>query len=128
MMSRDRFVYVPLMALGMLLFIGSASASAGPVTDIPDAINDALFGGGNLYGAQALLTAMVMVSVGLLLSMMKLNYVATFIVLFAVLAALTAIGWTDITLLLICALFVVAMFAKRMAEYFGGGQAQDAGD
>lgn len=116
-----RYQYVSLIAIGMLLFIGTAQASAGPVTDIPEAINDALFGGGNLFGAQALLTAIVMVSIGLLLAMLKLNYVATFIVMFCVLGALTAIGWAEVTLLLICALFVVGMFAKKMAEYLGGG-------
>ncbi len=127
-MYRDRMVYVPLLAIGMLLFIGTAQASAGPVTDIPDAVNDALFGGGNEFGAKALLTAIVMVSVGLLLAMLNLNYIATFIVMFAVLGALTAIGWAEVTLMLVCALFVVGMFVKKMVDWATGSSGADTGD
>jgi hypothetical protein len=120
MMYQSKFQYVPLIALGLLLFIGSASASAGPVSDIPDALNDALFGGSNLFAAQAVLTAAIMMSAGLFLAMMKLNMIATFIVLFCVLGGLTAIGWADPTLMLVAAMIAAGLFVKRITDYMTG--------
>lgn len=119
-MSLHRYGNVSLVALGMLLFIGTATASASPVSDIPDAINDSLFGGANLFAAQAVLTAAIMMSAGLLLAMLGLNYISNFIVLFCVLGGLTAVGWADPTLLLIAGLFVVAMFVKKVTTYMTG--------
>ena len=121
-MSQVRYQYVSLIAIGMMLFIGTAQASASPVSDIPDAINDALFGGANLFAAQSILTAMVMCSIGLLLAMLKLDYLSNFIVLFCVLGALTAIGWADPTIMLIAGLFVVGMFVKKVTTYVTGNQ------
>lgn len=117
-----------MIGLGLLLFIGTATASASPVSDIPDAINDTLFGGANLFAAQAILTAAVMMSAGLLLAMLGLNYISNFIVLFCVLGGLTAIGWADPTLMLVAGLFVVAMFVKKVTTYVTGNQGADSGD
>ena len=89
-------------------------------SDIPDAVDEALFGGSNLFAAQAILTAIVLVSVGLMLAVLGLDYIATFVVLFGVLGALTAMGWADPTIILVCGLFVVAMFTKRIVEYISG--------
>ena len=52
--------------------------------------------------------------------MLKLNYIATFIVLFCVLGALTAVGWADPTIMLVAAMIVVALFVKRIVEYMTG--------
>lgn len=120
-MLRHRCEYVPLIALGLLLFIGSASASASPLSDVADGINDSLFGGENLYAAQTILTATVMVSVGMVLAMLKMPTAGLFIVLFCVLGALTAIGWADITFILVAALIAASMFAKTAVDYMSGG-------
>ena len=102
------------------LTIVATGAQASPVNDIPDALNDSLFGGANLFAAQAILTAAIMMSAGLFLAMMKLNYIATFIVLFCVLGALTAVGWADPTIMLVAAMIVIALFVKRVVEYMTG--------
>jgi hypothetical protein len=116
----------PIFLLGILAVIGTASCvSASPVNDIAEGLNDALFGGANLFAAQAILTAIVMLSCGLVLAMLKLNYIATFVVLFSILGALTAMGWANASLLLICGLFVVGMFTKRIVEYMTGGSSTD---
>lgn len=120
-MYRSKLGQVSLIAIGMLLFIGTAQASASPISDVADGLNDAMFGGTNLYAAQTLLTACVMVSVGLFLALFKLPYVGVFIVLFCVLGALTAIGWADITFILVAALIAASMFAKTAVDYMSGG-------
>lgn len=120
-MFGTKITYLGLIAIGTLLFIGSASASASPISDIAEGLNDALFGGTNLYAAQTILTACVMVSVGLFLAVFELPYVGVFIVLFCVLGALTAIGWADITFILVAALIAASMFAKTAVDYMSGG-------
>ena len=115
--------------IGLMGTLGvSSGASATPISDVADGVNDALFGGSNLFAAQAMLTAIVMVSVGLTLAMLRLNFIATFIVLFCVLGALTAMGWADPTLILVAGLFVVAMFVKKVADYWSGRAGADAGE
>lgn len=124
-MYRGKLSNVCLVSLGLLLFIGTATASASPVNDIPEALNDSLFGGANLFAAQAILTAAIMMSAGLFLAMMKLNYIATFIVLFCVLGALTAVGWADPTIMIVASLIVVGMFVKHVVEYMTGNPGAD---
>jgi len=121
MFGNARLSMISLIALFAFVSVAYVAA-ASPVSDIPDALNDGLFGGFNLFAAQAILTAIIMVSVGLFLAMMKLNYIATFIVLFAVLGALTAMGWADPTMMMLAALLVVGLFVKRIAEYMTGSQ------
>ena len=120
--SRTYSLTAILGIAGMLaLFMATATASASPVTDIKDGLNDALFGGDNLYAAGTLLTAAVMVSVGLVLGMMRLPSAGIFIVLFCVLGALTAIGWADVTFILVAGLIAVALFGKTAVNYVSGG-------
>ena len=102
------------------LLAASGMAAASPISDVADSLNDALFGGTNLFAAQAILTAAVMVSVGVMLAVMDMNYLGIFIVLFAVLGALTAIGWADPTLIFVAGLIAGGMFVQRIAEYFTG--------
>jgi hypothetical protein len=128
MYTNRRRLWAWIFGLGFIgLMAASSTASAGPVSDIADGLNDALFGGGNLFAAQALLTAAVMVSVGLALAILGLDTIATFIVLFAVLGALTAIGWADPTMLLLAGLLVAGMFVSKMVGYFTGGGTSGGG-
>lgn len=103
------------------LLAATGTVSAGLTNDVPDALNDVLFGGGNDFAAKAVLTACVLVSIGIFLAMMQLPKEATFIVLLGVIGALTAIGWADPTIILIAALIAVLAFTKRATEYFTGG-------
>ena len=119
MFFRANLSWIGLIAVFALTIVATG-AQASPVNDIPDALNDSLFGGANLFAAQAILTAAIMMSAGLFLAMMKLNYIATFIVLFCVLGALTAVGWADPTIMLVAAMIVIALFVKRVVEYMTG--------
>jgi hypothetical protein len=108
--------------VSVLAFVGVAyGAQASPISDIADGVNDALFGGSNLYAAQTVLTAIVMMSAGLFLAMLKMPPAGIFILLFCVLGALTAIGWADITIILVAGLIAAAMFAKTAVGYMTGG-------
>ena len=103
------------------LVMASSTASASPIGDVADGVNGALFGGSNLFAAQAILTAAVMMAAGLALAVLRLEFVATIIVLFAVLGALTAIGWAPPVLLLLCGLLVGGFFVHKAAKVFTGG-------
>ena len=125
--ERGRYGIIALIAFGMLSLMAT-QAQASPITDVADGLNDALFGGVNLFAAQALLTAIIMVAVGLALAMLGLDQTATFIVLFAVLGGLTAIGWANPTMILVAALLAVALFVKKVTQYWTGSGGMDAGE
>ena len=120
MFGSKRIVLIGLFA-GLTVIMLSSSAQASPISDISDGLNSALFGGANLYAAQLILTASVMTSVGMVLAMLRMDPIGIFIILFCVLAALTAIGWADITIILVAAMITVALFGKRVTTYVTGG-------
>ena len=113
------FAFVGLMA-------ASGMAAASPISDIADSLNDAMFGGTNLFAAQSILTAAVLVAAGLPLAVMRFDEKGIFIVLFAVLGALTAIGWAPPLLILVAALIAVGLFVQKMAGYWTGGSTSHA--
>ena len=115
------------LIFGLFASMCASSAQAGPISDISDGVNSALFDGTNLFAAQAILTACVMMGAGLVLAMVRLNITATIIVLFCILGALTAIGWANVTIMLISAMVFVALFVKRITEFFTGQGSPDEG-
>lgn len=123
--ARVRTCMIVTIAAFAGLLAASSMVVASPMSDVADGVNDALFGGVNLFAAQAVLTGAVMIAVGLALSMLGLDQVATFIVLFAVLAMLTAIGWASPMLLLVAAMLVVALFVQKVTGYFTGAGGGD---
>jgi hypothetical protein len=104
----------------MFLMFG---ARASIISDIPTQLNTALLDGTSLYAAKAILTASIMMSAGLALAMLKMPPAGLFIVLLSVLGGLTAIGWADITFLILAAFITVIMFGKTLAEWMLGGGA-----
>ena len=120
MFGSKRIVLIGLFA-GLTVIMLSSSVQASPISDISDGLNSALFGGANLYATQLILTASVMTSVGMVLAMLRMDPIGIFIILFCVLAALTAIGWADITIILVSAMITVALFGKRVTTYVTGG-------
>lgn len=107
-MYRDRISHVCMIGLGLLLFIGTASVSAGMIDEIPQSLADSL--GISTIAAEYILSACVLLSAGLALSMFKgSNMAATAIILLAMIGMLTAIGWLD-AWLLITAVIVIALF------------------
>ena len=120
-MFGSRRTIVPILLFGLTVVMLSSSVQASPISDISDGLNNTLFGGANLYAAQLILTASVMTSVGMVLAMLRMDPIGIFIILFCVLAALTAIGWADITIILVAAMITVALFGKRVTTYITGG-------
>jgi hypothetical protein len=117
--SRFRIpIMVGLFAFSSLMFIGMASAS--PYQDIPEGVNDALFGGSNLYAAKMILAGGVLASIGLAMSISKVNFMATVIVMLTTAAILVAIGWLDFWIIILVALLIVSMFGKAMITWVSG--------
>ena len=115
-MSRVRYQYVGLIAIGTLLFIGTAQASAGAVEDIPNALADAI--GVSVSAAELILSTALMLSAGLTLSVMRRgNMATTSIVMLAMLGMLTAIGWLDGWLLVMVALILALIFGARLRDW-----------
>jgi len=108
---------IQFAAVGIFAING---ARASVISDIPNSLNDALLDGTSLYAAKAILTGAIMVSAGLIIAMLRMPPAAIFIVLLSVLGALTAIGWADLTFLILAALIVMAMFGKTMTEWMQG--------
>lgn len=111
-----------VLALGGFMFaIGGARASI--ISDIPVQMNNALFDGGNLYAAKILLTAAVMMSAGLVLAITKFPPAGMFMVLICVLGALTAIGWADVSIMILAILITIAMFGSTVVQWITGSKA-----
>ena len=119
-MQIRHMTWMVLIFATLVSMTASSAVSASPVSEIPEALNDGLFGGANLFAAQTILTAAILVSVGLFMTMLGLNYIATFIILFGVLGALTAMGWADITLMLIAGMLVAGSFVSQIVTYLTG--------
>lgn len=109
-----------LMGLVGILAVGTMTASASVVSDIPAKLNTALLGGSSLYAAQMILTASIMMSCGLSLAMLRMPPAGIFIILFSVLGALSAIGWADVTFLAMAGFIAVAMFGRTMVDWVLG--------
>jgi hypothetical protein len=115
-----------VLAFGWFAISGFAliGARASIITDIPDALNEALFDGGSLFAAQTVLTAAIMCSAGLGLAVARMPPAGMFVVLFCVLGCLTAIGWADVSLMIVAIFIAVGMFGKTMYEWIGGRGAE----
>ena len=102
---------------GMITVLAMGYSRASIVTDIPEHLNDALLDGASLIAAKAILTAAIMCATGLVLAMLKMIPAGLFIVLLTVLGGLTAIGWADISFMILACLITVAMFGRSMADW-----------
>ena len=118
-MRYSRTAIIGLFALGTFMtLVGGARASV--ISDIPEQMNNALFDGGNLYAAKVLLTAGIMMSAGMVLAVSKFPAAGMFIVLICVLGALTAIGWADVSMMIVAILITVAMFGSTIVQWVTG--------
>ena len=117
--SRFRIpIMIGFFSLSSLFLLGMASAA--PFQDIPQALQDAVFGGGDPYMAKMLLSVAILASLGLTLSMSKVNFVGTMIVLLATAGLLSAIGWLDYWIILFACLIIAGMFAKNISNWIAG--------
>jgi len=111
---------LPLMIawIGLCAMFLMGDGRASIISDIPNKLNDALLDGTSLYAAKAILTASIMMSAGLVLAMAKHpSVMLILIVLMSILGALTAIGWADLTFLILAALACMAMFGSKIAGW-----------
>jgi len=116
---------VLLMLQGFMFVVGGARAA--PYQDIPEGVDEALFGGTNLFAAKMILAGGILASVGLALSVGKVNFMATVIVMLTVASILVAIGWLDFWIIIMVALVIVAMFGKAMINWVTGESGQSGG-
>lgn len=117
---------IALMAIqGLMVVVGGARAA--PYQDIPEGVDEALFGGTNLFAAKMILAGGILASVGLALSVGKVNFMATVIVMLTVASILVAIGWLDFWIIIMVALVIVAMFGKAMINWVTGESGQSGG-
>jgi hypothetical protein len=79
-----------------------------------------LFGGSNLYAAKLILAGGMLASIGLALSVGKVNFMSTLIVMLTVASILIAIGWLDFWIIIVVALISVAIFGKAMISWVTG--------
>jgi len=121
----NRILWVALSAVAIMMLVMmfiSMTASANTLDEIADGVNDALFSGQNMYATQTVLTASIMMGCGILLGVLKLPMIPIFVILFCVLGALTAIGWADITFILVSGLITVALFGSKLVNWVTGGE------
>ena len=103
-----------------LLIVTSGSAQAFNIDSIPEAVNDAVFEGEDLWLAKLLISVSVLVGVGFALAAAKMEVIPVFIVLFGVMGLFIALGWLDYWLALVAGLLVASTFALKMRDVLGG--------
>lgn len=117
-MRSTRVVLLALMILeAATIFV--ADAQAAPYNEIPEDVNDALFGGGNLFAAKMLLSLCILTSLGIALSASrKANMLVSAIVLISAVGFLVAIAWLDLWILVVLVIVLMTLFAKNVAGWF----------
>jgi hypothetical protein len=107
-----------LMGLVGILAFGTMTASALSMSDVPNAVNNAFFGGLNLTAAELLLTALVIISVAITCQIGKQELIPTVIIMVATLGALTAFGWAPIWMMIMTGLVVAGFFGVKMSDIY----------
>jgi hypothetical protein len=114
-----RSALIAVLAIqGFMLAIGMAQGA--PFQELPEGVDHALFGDSNLYASKMILAGGILASLGLALSVGKVNLMATVIVMLTASAILVAIGWLDFWIMIMVSLLVVAMFGKAMVSWVSG--------
>ncbi len=117
-----RIAYLTL-AFGWLAISGFSvmGARASLITDIPDGINDAVFDGESLIGAQLMLSAAILTSAALCLGILKLPVLPMAMILLAVSFALIGVAWMPYWVAIFEALLIAGMLAKSWGGMDGSG-------
>lgn len=88
--------------------------------DLPDLVNSVLgLSPGDVTGG-LVMSIGIITMIGLVLAVTKVGLIGIAVVLIAVVALLTAIGWLPIYLMVVVILIVAALFAKQMADWLRG--------
>lgn len=103
-----------------LLIMVSGTAQAFDIDSIPEAVNDGILGGEDLWLAKLLVSVSVLVGVGFALAAAKMDVIPVFIILFGAMGLLIALGWLDYWLALVAGLLVTSTFALKMRDVLGG--------
>lgn len=114
-MYGHRLSWIGMIALCAVTF-SAWSASAGPIEDIPPSIAESL--GISETAAEMILSASILLSVGLFVGMLKFsNMAVTAIILLAFTGMLTAIGWLDGWLIVMAALIIALFFGAQLRDW-----------
>ena len=109
-----------LMGLVGILAVGTMSASAGGVGNVPGQLGVAL--GIDSTTAGIILAGAAVIAVSLAMATAHQPVIPTSITLLATIGMLTALGWVAPWLLILAALAFVTMFTKKIADTFTGGR------
>lgn len=90
------------------------------LTNLPETLNQAFFGGTNLMAAQLMLVLIVVVMLMLPMLLLKAKFNSMFLILFIALGILTSVGWVNPMLFIVLLLVVSLFYARQVAEIFGG--------
>ncbi len=114
-MSRTR-LYFMVAFLGMAFISTAGIVSASTISEIPQAINNALFDGTNLYAARMILAGCIMMTAILCMALVKLPVIGIAAMTLTLMGILTAIGWLDYWILVFTAILIGFMFSRWIAE------------
>ena len=103
-----------LVMVFSIIMLGSGMAAASTMTDLPARLGQAL--GADEYTGGMILSAAILMSAALAMAAAKVDIMPVVIVLFAVMAVLTTLGWLDKWVLMLAAILVAAMFGKLIAD------------
>jgi len=117
--SKVLAVMGPLALLSMLSF--SALASAGALTDVPEAFGDAL--GVSAYTAKMIFAVAGILAVSLALAVAGAPWEGYLIIELCMVGLFVVIGWLDAWVLVLAAIIVAVMFAMQVK----GGVGSNAG-
>jgi len=113
---QSRVLVSVVFGLMVLLGIGTLSAQAIDINDIPTSFADAV--GISQTAAELVISAMILLSIGIALSMFKgSNMALTVIIMIAMVGMLTAIGWLDAWLLVMIVLVIALMFGQKLRDW-----------
>ena len=94
---------------------GTTGAEASTFSDIPNALNDALFDGQNILGAQLILSSGMLVSAALGMGLVRVPVIPMIAIIITIMGALVAINWLPYWVMLLAAVFIAGTFASKIA-------------
>ena len=127
-MRKNRMMVAGMMTMLLATFafaflmLGTMTVSAGGVSDIPATFASAL--GITVDVAMVIISAMILVSVGLTMAVLNVNPIGITIVMVSLIGVLTLVGWFPVWLMIIVIIVTAAMFGRMMSGWITGGGAQ----
>jgi hypothetical protein len=115
--NRGRLGAVALMCL-VLVAMSASLASASTLTDIPGRLADTL--DVSQTTAELIISVAILSAITLAMSAARAPVIGIVIILLAVMGLLTAMGWIDVWLMVLAALFAAGLWATIFSGILGG--------